>query len=775
MADKKICRLVCTDTGTSLKPVVLTNQEAVVLGRCPVTGILDKKLSRQQVEVKADFECRVLHLKQLSSSPSLIDGSSLILKDQETTIPNGGRFQLLNNKYEYRVIFPTPPALESKPKPSPTGNSSGSTAKRAKGDITDFFQKKPTKRRISEEEPSHQEAKKKAKLDGPTKVTSKKNYRGTVSDSESEDSLDSKDLNIIQETSSKKRTQQQKDYKGAVSDSDDSDVGNKQPSTNAPGKKNSHAGVRDRDGGDTCKAENSVAARTPLNNKDFKKATSKDYKGAVSDSDDNDSDGLSGDRVLSVSKVSKAETPKVTSLKKYHGEISDSSDEDDNKQDPESSAVKAKLTALQQNAKRYLAKQSADRPETTHPDSLPLATSGTDGAANAGKQLGKPAADSKWEEQGKLVVYTSQGVQASNKIAGFDLDGTIITTKSGKVFATSADDWRIVYSEVPRTLKKLHSDGYKVVLFTNQLGIGKGKLKLADFKRKVLGVQSKIGIPMQALIATGEGVYRKPQTGMWTHLCNHGNDGIQVHTTSSKYIGDAAGRPADWGPGKKKDFSCSDRLFALNVGVSFHTPEEFFLGQKKNRFSLPEFDPRKLSSAGPLLSPPQAQIPAQGHPQEVIILVGFPASGKSSFVKKHLLPHKYVHINRDAMGTWQKCVAATESALVKGQSVVVDNTNPDPESRQRYTACAKKANVHCRCFVLNVSLDHARHNEKFRRMTDSAKNHAQISEMVFHSYKKKYTQPTPAEGFDAVVRVNFLPSFSNTKEESLYRMFLLEK
>ena len=36
------------------------------------------------------------------------------------------------------------------------------------------------------------------------------------------------------------------------------------------------------------------------------------------------------------------------------------------------------------------------------------------------------------------------------------------------------------------------------------------------------------------------------------------------------------------------------------------------------------------------------------------------------------------------MGTWQKCVATTELALSKGQSVVVDNTNPDPESRQRY-------------------------------------------------------------------------------------------
>jgi hypothetical protein len=37
--------------------------------------------------------------------------------------------------------------------------------------------------------------------------------------------------------------------------------------------------------------------------------------------------------------------------------------------------------------------------------------------------------------------------------------------------------------------------------------------------------------------------------------------------TKCKYVGDAAGRAKNWAPDKPKDFSCSDRMFAANIGI----------------------------------------------------------------------------------------------------------------------------------------------------------------------------------------------------------------
>nr|CAD7262359.1 unnamed protein product [Timema shepardi] len=344
----------------------------------------------------------------------------------------------------------------------------------------------------------------------------------------------------------------------------------------------------------------------------------------------------------------------------------------------------------------------------------------------------EPCMQDKWEEidQGKLLVFTSKGVESREKIAAYDLDGTIIMTQSGRVFPKDIHDWKIAFSEVPGKLKQLWKDNYKIVIITNQAGIGRGSMKPQDFKGKLMKIIAKLGVPVQAFVSTGNGTYRKPVPGMWNSLSDKKNDGITIDMSQSFYCGDAAGRVVNWAPKKKKDFSCSDRLMALNLNLKFYTPEEHFLGHRPGEFKLPDFNPSQLPKTS-LCEPKDVSVTS--NEQEAVVLVGYPGSGKSFFARTQLVPSGYSHINRDTLGSWQRCVAAMVAALHRGKSVVVDNTNPDKESRQRFIEAAHKCKVPCRCFVLCTSLEHAKHNNKFRELTDDT--HEPVNDMVINMYK----------------------------------------
>lgn len=59
----------------------------------------------------------------------------------------------------------------------------------------------------------------------------------------------------------------------------------------------------------------------------------------------------------------------------------------------------------------------------------------------------------------------------TEKIACFDLDGTLIKTKSTKRFAANENDWIFYSKNVPNKLKKIAEDGFCIVIITNQAGL----------------------------------------------------------------------------------------------------------------------------------------------------------------------------------------------------------------------------------------------------------------------------------------------------------------
>jgi len=295
-------------------------------------------------------------------------------------------------------------------------------------------------------------------------------------------------------------------------------------------------------------------------------------------------------------------------------------------------------------------------------------------------------------------------------------------------------------------------------------------MTVEEFRMKVMRIREKLGVSLQVFVSTADnGFFRKPRTGIWNWLENYGNEGVEVDRSQSFYCGDAAGRDKDWLPGKKKDFSCSDRLLAINLGLRFSTPEEEFLGYTAtSKYSLPGYTPGPTSHS--LLDPPTASLVWPS--RVMVMMVGIQGSGKS--VVAALLERKgYCVASTDRTGSRDKTVRVAEQGLKQGHSVVVDNTHVDREARKPFLDLAVRCSVPVRCFLMATSHDHARHNNLYRELTDPS--HARIKEPLFNQYRSKFQPPTLEEGFKEIVKVNVVPEFDTKEREELYYMHLLEK
>ncbi|ORX93117.1 PNK3P-domain-containing protein, partial [Basidiobolus meristosporus CBS 931.73] len=382
-----------------------------------------------------------------------------------------------------------------------------------------------------------------------------------------------------------------------------------------------------------------------------------------------------------------------------------------------------------------------------------------------------------WKEHGTLLVGETEHVSGRDKIAAFDLDGTIITVKGKHVHPKNADDWRFLFDNIPKKLEELHQNGYKIVLFSNQGGLkprnGKISPKRAMFMTKVQNIARNLEVPLQIFVSTAYDHYRKPLGGMWEHLATKANDGVEIDIQSSTYVGDAAGRPAGWKHGVKKDFSDSDRKFAANLNLEFHTPEEYFLGEASAPFSFGDFDPKSYPSDRELdlcrnvlslmltiswLVPSyESTLVPEDREQEIVIFVGHPASGKTTFAKKHFVSKEYVHINQDTLHTREKCINACEKAVSSKSSVVIDNTNPDKATRAHYIKIAQRYNIPIRCFRFLANEALAMHNNMFRALGGVGEPRPVLPDLAFKTFSSRLQEPQLEEGFASIEAIHFIP------------------
>lgn len=184
--------------------------------------------------------------------------------------------------------------------------------------------------------------------------------------------------------------------------------------------------------------------------------------------------------------------------------------------------------------------------------------------------------DGWWTElSGGLLIYETRAhIYSSEQVASFDLDGTITKTKSGEDFPIDENDWVFTSTRVKLTLTANNNKHINNVIMSNQAGISTGAQDKEKWMTKIEHITAELGLPMFVLAATEKNNYRKPKKGMWEYYSCTLNQFKSIDMTNALYVGDAAGRQGD--------ISDSDKRFAENVGIAFHTPEEYFEDKKKH-------------------------------------------------------------------------------------------------------------------------------------------------------------------------------------------------
>lgn len=124
----------------------------------------------------------------------------------------------------------------------------------------------------------------------------------------------------------------------------------------------------------------------------------------------------------------------------------------------------------------------------------------------------------------------------------------------------------------------------------------------------------------------------------------------------------------------------------------------------------------------------------------MIIMIGIPASGKSTFVARHL--QDFSRINLDNLRTREREDAMLHALFVSEEDIVVDNTNVSPEERDKYFKLADKNGYMVVGLFMESDLNDCLNRNALRE------GDARIPDKGVETRAKALVVPTKEEPFD---------------------------
>jgi predicted kinase len=134
---------------------------------------------------------------------------------------------------------------------------------------------------------------------------------------------------------------------------------------------------------------------------------------------------------------------------------------------------------------------------------------------------------------------------------------------------------------------------------------------------------------------------------------------------------------------------------------------------------------------------------------EMVLFIGIPASGKSSFYKERFfLTH--VRVNRDMLKTRHREELLIKACLEGKIKFVIENTNLTQAVRTAYIARAKQAAFKVAGFFFESPAAEAVHRNKLRPEQE------RVPAVAIWAANKRLELPSREEGFDELFRVRMV-------------------
>jgi predicted kinase len=131
---------------------------------------------------------------------------------------------------------------------------------------------------------------------------------------------------------------------------------------------------------------------------------------------------------------------------------------------------------------------------------------------------------------------------------------------------------------------------------------------------------------------------------------------------------------------------------------------------------------------------------------EMVLFIGIPASGKSSFFKERFF-NTHVRVNRDMLKTQRREQLLIKACLEGKTKFVVENTNLTRAVRAAYIARAKQAQFSVIGYYFESAPKDAVQRNQLRAEND------RVPAVAIWAANKRLELPTREEGFDNLYRV----------------------